>query len=76
MNEACRLNPEVLSSMPAGELTVGLTAIPGVGSWTVQGALILAFGREDIVLPGDRALRKAIQAAYQLERAEAPVGTT
>lgn len=28
MNEACRLNPEVLSSMPDGELTTGLTAIP------------------------------------------------
>jgi len=43
-----------------------LTAIPGIGPWTVQGALIIALQREDVVLPGDLALRKAIQAAYQL----------
>ena len=44
-----------------------LTAIPGIGPWTVQGALIIAFQREDVVLPGDLALRKAVQAAYQLD---------
>jgi hypothetical protein len=33
----------------------------------VQGALIIALGREDVVLPGDLALRKAVQAAYQLD---------
>jgi len=40
--------------------------VPGIGPWTVQGAMIIALGREDVVLPGDLALRKAIQAAYQL----------
>jgi DNA-3-methyladenine glycosylase II len=44
-----------------------LTAIPGIGPWTVQGALLIALQREDVVLPGDLALRKAIQAAYQLD---------
>ena len=34
----------------------------------MQGALLIALGREDVVLPGDLALRKAIQAAYQLDR--------
>jgi 3-methyladenine DNA glycosylase/8-oxoguanine DNA glycosylase len=33
-----------------------LTAIPGIGAWTVQGALIIALQREDVVLPGDLAL--------------------
>jgi DNA-3-methyladenine glycosylase II len=61
-----RLNPEVLSSLPDDELMAELTAIPGIGPWTVQGALIIALGREDVVLPGDLALRKAIQAAYRL----------
>ena len=28
--------------------------------------LLIALGREDVVLPGDLALRKAVQAAYQL----------
>jgi DNA-3-methyladenine glycosylase II len=62
-----RLDPEVLSSLPDNEIMAELTAIPGIGPWTVQGALIIALGREDVVLPGDLALRKAIQAAYQLD---------
>jgi len=62
-----RLDPDVLSTLPDDELMAELTAIPGIGPWTVQGALIIALGREDVVLPGDLALRKAVQAAYQLE---------
>jgi DNA-3-methyladenine glycosylase II len=67
-----RLNPDVLSSLPDDEIMAELTAIPGIGPWTVQGALIIALGREDVVLPGDLALRKAVQAAYQLGQLPAP----
>jgi DNA-3-methyladenine glycosylase II len=62
-----RLDPDTLSSRPDDELMTELTAIPGIGPWTVQGALLIALGREDVVLPGDLALRKAIQAVYQLD---------
>jgi DNA-3-methyladenine glycosylase II len=62
-----RLNQDVLRSLPDDELIAVLTAIPGIGPWTVQGALIIALHREDVVLPGDLALRKAVQSAYQLE---------
>ena len=62
-----RLNPDVLRSLPDEELIAELTAISGIGPWTVQGALIIALQREDVVLPGDLALRKAVQAAYQLD---------
>ncbi|HEY7325686.1 MAG TPA: hypothetical protein VH520_12765 [Streptosporangiaceae bacterium] len=62
-----RLNQEVLSTLPDDELMAELTAIPGIGPWTVQGALIIALRREDVVLPGDLALRKAVQAAYELD---------
>jgi len=62
-----RLNPDVLSTLPDDEVMAELTAIPGIGPWTVQGALIIALHREDVVLPGDLALRKAIRAAYQLD---------
>jgi DNA-3-methyladenine glycosylase II len=62
-----RLDTEVLSSLPDDEIMTELTAIPGIGPWTVQGALLIALQREDVVLPGDLALRKAIQAAYQLD---------
>jgi DNA-3-methyladenine glycosylase II len=62
-----RLDSGVLSDLADDELMAQLTAIPGIGPWTVQGALIIALGREDVVLPGDLALRKAIRAAYQLD---------
>jgi len=62
-----RLNPDVLKNLPDDELVAELTEIPGIGPWTAQGALIIALQREDVVLPGDLALRKAVQAAYQLD---------
>jgi len=62
-----RLDVDILSSLPDDELMSQLTAIPGIGPWTVQGALIIALQREDVVLPGDLALRKAVRAAYQLD---------
>jgi DNA-3-methyladenine glycosylase II len=62
-----RLDQDVLRDLPDDELMAQLTAIPGIGPWTVQGALIIALGREDVVLPGDLALRKAIRVAYQLD---------
>ena len=62
-----RLNQDVLSDLPDDELLAELTAIPGIGPWTVQGAMLIALGREDVVLPGDLALRKAVRAAYQLD---------
>jgi DNA-3-methyladenine glycosylase II len=61
-----RLDQDVLASLPDEELMAALTAISGIGPWTVQGVLLIALQREDVVLPGDLALRKAIQAAYQL----------
>ena len=62
-----RLNPDELSTLPDDELMAELTAIPGIGPWTVQGAMIVALGREDVVLPGDLALRKAVQVTYRLD---------
>jgi DNA-3-methyladenine glycosylase II len=62
-----RLNQDTLSRLPDDELIAELTTISGIGPWTVQGAMLIALGREDVVLPGDLALRKAVQAAYQLD---------
>ena len=67
-----RLDPENLASLPGDELIAQLTTVPGIGPWTVQGVMIIALGREDVVLPGDLALRKAVQAAYQLGHLPAP----
>ena len=63
-----RLDTDVLSVLPDDQFIAALTAVPGIGPWTAQGALILALQREDVVLPGDLALRKAIRAVYQLDR--------
>jgi DNA-3-methyladenine glycosylase II len=44
-----------------------LTTVSGIGPWTVHGLLIIAFDRQDVVLPGDLALRKAIQRVYAID---------
>jgi len=62
-----RLDPGVLGGLPDEQVLAALTAVPGIGPWTVQGAMIIALGREDVVLPGDLALRKAVRAAYGLD---------
>ena len=62
-----RLSSEVLRTMPDHEVIAELTSISGIGPWTAQGALILALGRQDVVLAGDLALRKVVQRVYELD---------
>jgi DNA-3-methyladenine glycosylase II len=62
-----RLNAAELAALPDDEVIAALTEISGIGPWTVQGALLVALDREDVVLPGDLALRKAVQSAYRLD---------
>jgi DNA-3-methyladenine glycosylase II len=61
------LSDEILRGLSDDEVLERLTAIPGIGPWTVHGFLIIALDRADVVLPGDLALRKSIQRAYQLD---------
>jgi 3-methyladenine DNA glycosylase/8-oxoguanine DNA glycosylase len=56
-----------LRTLSDEDFIAALTDISGIGPWTAQGALLVALQREDAVLPGDLALRKAIRAAYQLD---------
>jgi DNA-3-methyladenine glycosylase II len=67
-----RIDAAELDSQPDEEIIAELTKIPGIGPWTVQGALIVALGREDVVLPGDLAFRKAVQAVYHLDQRPSP----
>jgi DNA-3-methyladenine glycosylase II len=62
-----RFNEEVLSKLPDEEFIAEITAVPGIGPWTAQGVLLIALQREDVVLPGDLALRKAVQRVYQID---------
>jgi DNA-3-methyladenine glycosylase II len=63
-----RLNEDALTALPDDDFITALTAISGIGPWTAQGVLLVALRREDVVLPGDLALRKAIRNAYRLDR--------
>jgi len=62
-----RLDADALGRLGDEEIIARLTEIPGIGPWTAQGVLIIALDREDVVLPGDLALRKAVRAAYGLD---------
>ena len=62
-----RLDADALGRLGDEEIIARLTEVPGIGPWTAQGVLIIALDREDVVLPGDLALRKAVRAAYGLD---------
>jgi DNA-3-methyladenine glycosylase II len=59
-----RLSDEALSHMTDDEIEAALTEVPGIGPWTAHGFLIVALDRPDVLLPGDIALRHAVQRSY------------
>ena len=59
-----RLRDEAFARMSDGEVEAALTEVPGIGPWTAHGFLLVALDRPDVFLPGDIALRRAIQRAY------------
>jgi len=62
-----RWREKELKALSDQEVEERLTEVPGIGPWTVHGFLIIAFAREDVVLPGDLALRKIIQRTYRMD---------
>jgi len=64
-----RLSDEVLAGMSDDEVEAALTEVPGVGPWTAHGFLLIALDRPDVFLPGDLALRRAIERAYGFDHA-------
>ena len=50
------------------EIEATLTAIPGIGPWTVRGFLMIALDRPDVFPSGDLALRRAVMRRYGLEQ--------
>jgi 3-methyladenine DNA glycosylase/8-oxoguanine DNA glycosylase len=59
-----RLSDASLARMTDEEVEAALTQVPGIGPWTAHGFLIVALDRPDVLLPGDLALRRAVQHAY------------
>jgi DNA-3-methyladenine glycosylase II len=61
-----------LAELPDGEVFEQLTAVKGLGPWTVDMFLIFHLGRPDILPVGDLGIRRAAQLAYGLEQLPDP----
>ena len=59
-----RLSEGALARMSDEEVEAVLTEVPGIGPWTAHGFLLVALDRPDVFLPGDLALRRAVESAY------------
>jgi DNA-3-methyladenine glycosylase II len=62
-----RLSDKAFATMTDEEVEAALTQVPGIGPWTAHGFLIFALDRPDVLLPGDLALRRAVERAYGLD---------
>jgi DNA-3-methyladenine glycosylase II len=71
-----RLSEAGLRALPDQEVISRLTEVKGIGPWTVQGALLIALRRPDVIRPDDLALRQAIQSRYGLDRLPTPAEVT
>src|SRR4051794_39674004 len=56
-----------LAQMTDAEVQETLTAVKGLGRWTVDMFLIFHLGRADVLPVGDLGIRKAIQLRYELD---------
>ncbi|MGH8282020.1 MAG: DNA-3-methyladenine glycosylase family protein [Gammaproteobacteria bacterium] len=62
-----------LEAMPDEEIIERLTAVRGVGRWTVEMLLIFTLGRPDVLPLDDLGIRKGFQLAYRMKRLPAAV---
>jgi DNA-3-methyladenine glycosylase II len=63
-----RLQLDRIGDLTDDEARAQLTAVRGIGSWTADLFLLGQLGRPDILPAGDLGIRRAVQAAYGLER--------
>jgi len=61
-----RLDLAHLTEMPDEEVSAQLTAVKGLGQWTVDMFLIFHLGRPDVLPVGDLGIRRAVEQAYEL----------
>ena len=62
-----RFSEKELSKLPDDRIIDALTQVPGIGPWTVHGALLIALRRADVVPTGDIMLRNTIKKHYDLD---------
>jgi DNA-3-methyladenine glycosylase II len=61
------LDLDHISELPDDEVSEQLTAVKGLGQWTVDMFLIFHLGRPDVLPVGDLGIRRAAELAYGLE---------
>jgi len=61
------LDLEHLAELPDDEVQAQLTAVKGLGPWTVHMFQIFHLGRPDVLPVGDLGIRRAVQVEYGLE---------
>jgi DNA-3-methyladenine glycosylase II len=61
-----------LAKLPDEEIYEVLTAVKGLGRWTVDMFLIFHLGRRDILPVGDLGIRRGMQIAYGLDELPKP----
>lgn len=54
------------------EIVAELTAVKGIGEWTVHMFLMFCMGRLDVLPVGDLGIKNAVQRLYSLEQAPTP----
>jgi DNA-3-methyladenine glycosylase II len=66
------LDLAALAALPDEEVYRRLTALKGIGVWTVQMFLIFALRRHDVLPAGDLGIRAAVRKLYGFERMPTP----
>lgn len=61
-----------LDTLSNDEIIKELTAVKGIGEWTVHMFLMFCMGRLDIIAHGDLGIRNGIKKLYQLDHLPAP----
>lgn len=61
------ITDQKLALMTDREVVTTLTAIKGVGTWTVEMLLMFSLGREDVFSPGDLGIQQAMISLYGLQ---------
>lgn len=65
-----------LDQLSNEQIVAELTAVKGVGEWTVHMFLIFCMGRLDVLPVGDLGIRNAVQRLYSLDSLPKPVDIT
>ena len=70
--EAGTVQMKRITQMGDDEIITELTAVKGIGIWTVQMFLIFSLGRLNVLPVGDLGIRNAIQRSYSLADSPKP----